>query len=111
MLSEATKEPLKLPSAGVARASEGGLQYKIELLGDVRVTCSDEPIPLGGAMPRRLLAALVVDAPRVVPTATLIERLWGDRAPTTARTALQVHVNRLRRALEPNLDGMPWTAV
>jgi SARP family transcriptional regulator, regulator of embCAB operon len=56
-------------------------------------------------MALRLLAALLVDAPRAVERDTLIERLWGDKPPATATTALQVHVSRLRRVLEPGNRG------
>ena len=46
-----------------------------------------------------------MDAPDAVERGTLIERLWGDDPPATAATALQVHVSRLRRVLEPDSRG------
>jgi DNA-binding SARP family transcriptional activator len=87
-------------------------EFDVEVLGDIRVLRRGRPVAIGGALPRRLLAALMVDAPRAVPTSTLIERLWGDGPPATAKTALQVHVNRLRRVVEPDhRDGQPWRVV
>jgi predicted ATPase/DNA-binding SARP family transcriptional activator len=79
------------------------MQY--EVLGEIRVLRAGTPIRLGGRMALRLLAALLVDAPRAVERDTLIERLWGDEPPATATTALQVHVSRLRQVLEPGHRG------
>lgn len=50
------------------------------------------------ARERMVLAALAVDHPRSVARDVLIDRLWGDEVPATARKALQNHVARLRRA-------------
>jgi predicted ATPase/DNA-binding SARP family transcriptional activator len=79
------------------------MQYQV--LGQMRVLRDDAPIQLGGPMALRLLAALLVDAPRAIERDTLIDRLWGDEPPTTATTALQVHVSHLRRVLEPSRRG------
>ena len=78
---------------------------RCEILGGLRVLHGGSPAQLGGPLAQRLLAALLVDAPRVVERETLTERLWGTCAPATARTALQVHVSNLRRALEPGRRG------
>lgn len=87
-----------------------GLRY--EILGGVGVRRGAEPVKLSGAQVRQVLAALLVDAPRVVTKETLAERLWGDDPPTTAKTAIRVLVGRLRRALEPGRhDGEEWTVL
>ncbi len=57
------------------------------------------PIPLGGAKQRALLARLLLQANRVVSSDHLVQALWGEEAPGTARKALQVHVSQLRKAL------------
>jgi len=75
---------------------------QFEIFGELRVLRAGAPVMLGGPMAQRLLAALLVDAPRSVDRDTLIERLWGDCPPATATTALQVHVSHVRRALEPD---------
>src|SRR5918999_6481211 len=54
---------------------------------------------LGGRMQRALLALLLLHANEVVPRERLIDELWGPERPETARTALQVHVSQLRKAL------------
>jgi predicted ATPase/DNA-binding SARP family transcriptional activator len=77
---------------------------RFEILGELRAFRGETPVELGGALPRRLAAALLVDAPGAVQQDTLVERLWGSRPPATATTALQVHVSRLRRALAPDYE-------
>ncbi|WP_121391711.1 AfsR/SARP family transcriptional regulator [Actinokineospora cianjurensis] len=49
--------------------------------------------------PRQILALLLLDSPRVVPTTTLIDELWTPPAPRTARAAVQVYVFELRKRL------------
>ena len=73
--------------------------FEFRLLGPLSVTYRGQPVPVGAPKHRALLAALVVDANRVVPVDTLVERLWGERAPSGARVTLQNHVMRLRRVL------------
>lgn len=50
---------------------------------------------------------LVLHANEVVSTDRLVEELWGDEPPRTARKTLQVHVSRLRRELG---ETIPETA-
>lgn len=45
---------------------------------------------------------LLLHARETVSSDRLIDELWGDRPPADAQTALQQHVSRLRRALEPH---------
>ena len=78
---------------------------RYEIFGGTRVFRDGTPVVLGGRMSHKLLAALLLDAPRPVNRDTLIERLWGDCPPATATTSLQVHVSQLRRALEPGRRG------
>src|SRR5205085_1953323 len=58
-----------------------------------------EPIALGGPKQRALLAALLLDAGRVVSTDRLIEMLWSGDPPATAMASLQNFVAQLRKAL------------
>jgi predicted ATPase/DNA-binding SARP family transcriptional activator len=44
----------------------------------------------------------VLNANRVLPREQIIDALWGERAPRTARNALQVAVHGLRKALGPD---------
>jgi YVTN family beta-propeller protein len=60
---------------------------------------SDRRIRLGAGKERALLAILVLHANEVVPTERLIDELWSESPPDTARKAIQVYVARLRKAL------------
>lgn len=57
---------------------------------------------LGGTKQRSLLAILLLHAGVVVSTDRLIDQLWGEQSPDDAGTALQQHVSRLRKLLEPH---------
>ncbi|WP_208639351.1 AfsR/SARP family transcriptional regulator, partial [Streptomyces bobili] len=49
---------------------------------------------------RALLAALLLDAGRIVPVESLKEVLWGGAPPASAHASLHNHVTRLRRMLD-----------
>ncbi|MGW1786682.1 BTAD domain-containing putative transcriptional regulator [Streptomyces sp. NPDC002143] len=49
---------------------------------------------------RVLLAALLLDAGRIVPVESLKEALWGGEPPASAQASLHNHVTRLRRLLD-----------
>ena len=67
-----------------------------------------EPIALGGQKRRALLAVLLLDANRVVSRDRLIDALWGDEPPDTARNTLQVYVSQLRKLVpEGALETAP----
>ena len=73
------------------------LEFRI--LGPLEVSDETGHVALGGPRQRGLLAILVLEAGRVVPTDRLIDLLWGEEAPKTATASLQNNVARLRRAL------------
>jgi DNA-binding SARP family transcriptional activator/ABC-type transport system substrate-binding protein/streptogramin lyase len=74
---------------------------EFRLLGPVEAVRDGRSLPLGGAKPRALMALLLLHANEVVSRDRLIEGLWPDRAPGTARHSLDVQVSRLRKAFEP----------
>ena len=73
------------------------LEFRI--LGPLEVSDETGHVALGGPKQRGLLAILVLEAGRVVPTDRLVDLLWGDEAPKTATASLQNTIGRLRRAL------------
>ncbi len=73
------------------------LQFRI--LGPLEVWRDGAAVDLGARKQRAVLALLLLNANRVVPTERLIDELWGDTPPETARSALQVYVAGLRKAL------------
>ncbi|MET7400830.1 BTAD domain-containing putative transcriptional regulator [Dactylosporangium sp. NPDC005572] len=84
---------------------------QVAMLGAFEVrTDSGVLADVPGARLRALLAALALDPGRVVPKATLVDWLWGERPPADAANALQRLVSRLRKALpdgavEGHTDG------
>jgi predicted ATPase/DNA-binding SARP family transcriptional activator len=77
-------------------------QLEFRMLGPLEVRAAGEPLRLGGARQRAALAVLLVSANESVSADRLIDALWGERPPGTARTALQGYITQLRRILEPD---------
>ena len=69
------------------------------ILGSVGIVDGTTVLPLGGGMPRRLLAVLLAYRNSVVSTDRLVEVLW-DEPPASAAATLQSYVSRLRRFVE-----------
>ena len=72
---------------------------EFRVLGPLEVIDDGEPVPLGGAKQRALLAVLLLHANTVVSRDRLFDELWGTSPPETAHTALQVHISQLRKRL------------
>jgi DNA-binding SARP family transcriptional activator/tetratricopeptide (TPR) repeat protein len=68
------------------------------LLGEVRAQKDGVRVELGHIRQRCVLAVLLVEVNRPVPVDRLIDRVWGDEAPTVARTTLYGYIHHLRRA-------------
>ncbi|WP_051969553.1 AfsR/SARP family transcriptional regulator [Kitasatospora azatica] len=71
------------------------------LLGPLLVDTGQGPVAISAPKQRIVLAALLLQANKVVSTDRLTELLWQGQPPPTARAALQNHVMRLRTALGP----------
>jgi len=71
------------------------------LLGGVEACVGAEPVDLGPARQRWVLAALLVDANQVVSVDQLVDRVWGERPPQRAKGTLYSYISRLRQALAP----------
>jgi len=81
---------------------------QFRLLGPLAVTVEGEPLALGGQKRRALLAALLLEANRIVSRDRLIDALWGEEPPDTARNTIQVYVSQLRKLLpEGTLETAP----
>lgn len=72
---------------------------KFRILGPLEVGGPNETIDIGGPRQQVVLAMLLLEANRVVPTSRLIDAVWGDNPPPTARSQIQICVSGLRRAL------------
>ena len=87
-------------SEGVA--VEADRRVVVGVLGELKLWLDNQPQPVGHARQRSVLAVLAVEANRVVPGDSLIDRVWGERPPRSARSALRVYLTHLRRALAPS---------
>ncbi len=76
-----------------------GSMVDLRVLGPVEIWIDGRRVNAGPPQQRCVLAALLVDAGRVVTTESLIDRVW-DEAPVAARRNTQALVARLRRILE-----------
>jgi predicted ATPase/DNA-binding SARP family transcriptional activator len=72
------------------------------LLGPLEVRAGGEPLPLGGTKQRTVIAILLLHANEPVAADRLIDAIWGDHPPGTAKTALQGYITQLRHSLEPS---------
>lgn len=79
-----------------------GYQWGVlfRVLGPLAVEGEGGPLPLGSARERLVLALLLLNADRLVPTERLIDALWAD-PPSTARQQLHNLMAGLRRRFAP----------
>ena len=75
-----------------------------DVLGPLTVSSEGVSVRLGGPRERLMLAALLVNANRVVSVDHLIDAIWDHDLPARPTATLQVHVSNLRRRLG---DGAP----
>jgi DNA-binding SARP family transcriptional activator len=72
---------------------------EFRLFGPVEMWVGGRRIDVGQPRQRAVLAALLVDAGQVVTLPTLVDRVWGDAPPDTARRTLHSYVARVRKVL------------
>jgi DNA-binding SARP family transcriptional activator/tetratricopeptide (TPR) repeat protein len=74
-----------------------------KVLGPLEVFDGDAVVGLGGPKKRAVLAVLLVHANSVVSAGRLIDEVWGEEAPKSARRTLHSYIANLRRSL--NVHG------
>ena len=74
-------------------------QLEFCLLGPLLVRSGSQPVPIGRAKERSVLAALLLRAGRMVPVDELADAVWEACPPRTAAATLRNYVKRLRDAL------------
>src|SRR5215471_13339159 len=72
---------------------------EFRILGPLAVISDGHAVEIQGSKERATLAILLLHAGQVVSTDTLIDALWPDEPPATARNSLQVRIAALRKAL------------
>nr|AGG68810.1 pathway-specific regulatory protein TylS [Streptomyces fradiae] len=86
----------------------------IAVLGPLDVTENGLSVTPTAPKPREVLALLALHADQVVPVSALIEELWGQRPPRSARTTLQTYVLQLRALISAAItdpeEARPGTA-
>jgi DNA-binding SARP family transcriptional activator/tetratricopeptide (TPR) repeat protein len=82
--------------------SDDGAGLRFTVLGPVQVLVDGEPVAIGSPGARALLLLLVLHANQVVAVDRIVDGMWGDDPPATARTIVHGYVSRLRRVLEPH---------
>jgi WD40 repeat protein/DNA-binding SARP family transcriptional activator len=75
---------------------------RFRILGPLQVDGEEGPIQLAGAKPRGVLAVLLLHANEPVSAERIVAAVWGDEAVAGTVRTVQVHVSRLRKALEPD---------
>ncbi|MFJ5673681.1 BTAD domain-containing putative transcriptional regulator [Streptomyces sp. NPDC093097] len=68
------------------------------LLGPLSARAGTRPVAIGGPRQRVILAALVLAWGRVVSVDALIDAVWGEGPPASARTQVAICVGALRKA-------------
>jgi YVTN family beta-propeller protein len=69
------------------------------ILGPLEVTRDAHFVSLGGRRERAILAILLLSSGEVVSVERLIDGVWGDARPTSAKHMVHEYVSRLRQAL------------
>ena len=69
------------------------------LLGPLEVEVEGGTVDLGPPLQRALLTLLLFESGHVVSTDTILDVMWGDDPPATARKSVQKYVSQLRKLL------------
>lgn len=75
---------------------------RFQMLGQLAIWDGRNKLGIPGGKQRALLAFLLVSHGQPVSAERIIDELWGVRAPSKARNALQAKVSSLRGALAPS---------
>lgn len=87
------------PDTDQRRGDRPPIVLQIDLLGPVEARIDGVQIDIGGPRQRAVLAFLAMQANRTVLPERLIDAVWGDDPPASARSTLQAYVSRLRKTL------------
>src|SRR6266581_4620925 len=83
---------------------------EFRILGPLEVVEDGNPVALGTLKERLVLGVLLLHANEFVSRERLIDDLWGEAPPPTARKAVNVYISKLRKALSRDGDDPIATA-
>src|SRR6266581_3453836 len=72
---------------------------EFRILGPLEVVEDGNPVALGTLKERLVLGVLLLHANEFVSRERLIDDLWGEAPPPTARKAVNVYLSQLRKTL------------
>jgi DNA-binding SARP family transcriptional activator len=74
------------------------------ILGPVEIAAGSNRLDLGGARQEIVLATLLLSANKVVTMDRLLDAMYGEDLPPTARAQVQISISSLRRVFAPHSD-------
>ncbi|RJQ81249.1 SARP family transcriptional regulator [Pseudonocardiaceae bacterium YIM PH 21723] len=74
----------------------------LQLLGPLELVINQRPVNIGSPRQRIVLAMLALNANRITTVDLLIDAVWGDSPPASARSQIQICVSALRKRLSPD---------
>jgi DNA-binding SARP family transcriptional activator len=74
------------------------------VLGPVELRMRGRVVDAGHARQQCVLAVLLLNLGRVVPTGDLIDRVWGEEPPASVRNVLYTYIGRLRALIAASGD-------
>jgi DNA-binding SARP family transcriptional activator len=83
----------------VSTRDGGPADLDIRLLGPIEVSRAGRPVDVPGGRARSLLTILALQVGQAIPAERLIDTLWGEDVPATAKTVLQGFVSKLRKTI------------
>ncbi|MFS8104207.1 winged helix-turn-helix domain-containing protein [Lentzea alba] len=89
--------PVIFTPPGKGTPNRQGLAFA--LLGPVRAWRDGDELDLGSPQQRMTLAVLLLEVGRSVQVSEIVDVLWGEDAPRSARGTVRTYVHRLRRVL------------
>jgi DNA-binding SARP family transcriptional activator len=72
---------------------------RFRLLGPLSIEQAGRPVRLHGNRPRAVLALLLLNPDALLPTARIIDEVWGESPPRTVRTQVHAQISVIRRCL------------
>ncbi|MDG4834242.1 tetratricopeptide repeat protein [Solwaraspora sp. WMMD1047] len=79
----------------------GGGHLLVAVLGPLEIVVHGSYVDISSARQRTVLALLALHHGRTVPVDDLVDALWGDHPPRTARNMVQLYVGEVRALLGP----------